>query len=148
MGALDKVKEIEQMKKDYQARLEKEAKAVVGEVFAEFFAANPTVKVVHWAQYTPYFNDGDVCEFGVGDFYYNLETDEFDGEGDGDDDGGDGKTGYRYASDWRDDVSPVEKAVANLRKVLPEDVLEVAFGDHTSVNATKDGFEVESYDHD
>lgn len=27
--------------------------------------AYPEVEAVRWEQYTPYFNDGDVCEFGV-----------------------------------------------------------------------------------
>ena len=28
------------------------------------------VHSVRWSQYTPYFNDGDACVFGVNDFEY------------------------------------------------------------------------------
>lgn len=33
--------------------------------FARRFEANPAVKCAIWTQYTPYFNDGDPCTFGV-----------------------------------------------------------------------------------
>ena len=148
MGALDKVKEIEKMKQDYQARLEREAKSVVGEVFAEFFAANPTVKSVVWQQYTPFFNDGDACEFGVYDFYYLLEGDSYTGDN-GNEEDETGKEGYRSAYVYGSQGNPNETiAVNNLRKVLPEDVLLVAFGDHRTIVATKSGFEVQEYDHE
>lgn len=30
-----------------------------------FMEANPDIKLITWEQYTPYFNDGDPCQFGV-----------------------------------------------------------------------------------
>lgn len=31
------------------------------------------IKGIAWTQYTPYFNDGDVCEFSIGDLYFAIE---------------------------------------------------------------------------
>ena len=31
----------------------------------DFFKLVPLVKRIEWTQYTPYFNDGDSCEFSV-----------------------------------------------------------------------------------
>ena len=35
--------------------------------FLQLFEAHPDAQVVRWYQYTPHFNDGDPCVFGVGD---------------------------------------------------------------------------------
>jgi hypothetical protein len=34
-------------------------------MFTELFAQAPKLKSVSWTQYTPYFNDGDTCEFSA-----------------------------------------------------------------------------------
>lgn len=40
------------------------------------FESCPEIKQVHWTQYTPYFNDGEACEFSVNDFNFQLFDDE------------------------------------------------------------------------
>lgn len=46
---------------------------------AEFLAAIDAVLAVdgvlslHWTQYTPYFNDGDACEFGTNEIFVRLD---------------------------------------------------------------------------
>lgn len=47
----------------------KEGKKAMRQVFSKFFEENPDTLYVFWQQYTPYFNDGEQCEFGVHDFY-------------------------------------------------------------------------------
>lgn len=55
--------------------------------FAHFFKKFPQVTAIVWTQYTPYFNDGDPCEFGVHTKYFttdekpDLETYPEDSEG-------------------------------------------------------------------
>jgi len=34
-------------------------------MFSDIFATAPNLKSVSWTQYTPYFNDGDTCEFSA-----------------------------------------------------------------------------------
>lgn len=118
-----------------------------------------TIVEFGWRQYTPYFNDGDVCEFGVhslwvrtvddGDEFstYDLELDNVryeECEG----------VGYR---DWRsqkyhgkdearfDRAEELDSAIqsGSFDKVLAE-----AFGDHALVTFTKTGITIDQYDHD
>jgi len=68
------------------ARKEMQAKSTgfVEAACKQFFDACPEVKSVFWTQYTPYFNDGEACEFSVYDKYFTLfgaEADYDDEEG-------------------------------------------------------------------
>lgn len=38
-----------------------------------FFEACPEITSIFWTQYTPYFNDGDACEFSVHELHYTVE---------------------------------------------------------------------------
>jgi hypothetical protein len=38
-----------------------------------FFDACPEIESIFWTQYTPYFNDGDSCEFSVHELHYTVE---------------------------------------------------------------------------
>jgi hypothetical protein len=33
---------------------------------------DPSIEAIRWRQYTPYFNDGEACIFGVADVYFRL----------------------------------------------------------------------------
>lgn len=57
--------EIIELKRQLDDKLKTFGKDAIAEAFAPFFAANRDVDGVCWSQYTPYFNDGDSCEFGV-----------------------------------------------------------------------------------
>jgi hypothetical protein len=56
-------------------------------MFTELFAQAPKLKSVSWTQYTPYFNDGDSCEFSAhtDSLYINGSRYDDDDE-DGDED--------------------------------------------------------------
>jgi hypothetical protein len=66
--------QIEAAQKEMQAKSEGLIEAVV----KQFLDNCPEVTGVHWTQYTPYFNDGDSCEFGVNEFCFHILTDEDD----------------------------------------------------------------------
>jgi hypothetical protein len=70
MGKL--FEELKEMKAQYDARLKRDGEAAVKEAFKELFDAYPEIRSVVWTQYTPYFNDGDTCEFSVHEFDVNL----------------------------------------------------------------------------
>ena len=46
-----------------KAEMEATAKTAFADMAKEFFTDNPTVLAFGWTQYTPYWNDGDVCTF-------------------------------------------------------------------------------------
>lgn len=41
---------------------------IVTDAFKDFFVSYPEIAEVRWIQYTPDWNDGDVCVFSVGQF--------------------------------------------------------------------------------
>lgn len=46
-------------------------KNAFNDIFKTFFNLYPEIEAVAWNQYTPYFNDGEPCVFGVG-FLFGL----------------------------------------------------------------------------
>ncbi len=65
----DNVKQIVEEYGISKAVFEKRMKGAFDEIFKVYFEKCPEVSAVGWNQYTPYFNDGESCEFSVGDFY-------------------------------------------------------------------------------
>lgn len=137
---------------DIEAAQEKAAKLVKDvaipafkEAFSELFAAHPDLVAVRWEQYTPYFNDGEPCHFGVNSPYVKMKDTE--------EDAGDYEDGFEYVSTWSLEDKPESlrnayKAVDELFKLLDNDTAEAAFGDHSQITATRDGFTVDECNHD
>lgn len=121
--------------------------------FKEFFDANPDIDQITWTQYTPYFNDGDPCVFGLNDMNFTLAKDEVD-LGDGYPYDGDKCYGSRFWDDHGKRTDPIPDLRAAFRAfvkqvyTLPDEIFLNAFGDHVRVIANKDGFDVQEYEHD
>lgn len=159
--------------KGYKTRYEQWS----GEKFLELLDAvldHPRVLAVRWRQYTPYFNDGDPCEFGVGEFgvkiakeegekfeYLLVEDDDFDE----DDEDQEGDYGDGFISDYglwdyepgnysKRVYKPGMEEIAAILSPLQEaqghceTFLYDSFGDHAVITATKEGFRLEEYSHD
>lgn len=119
----------------------------------------PNVLSVTWYQYTPYFNDGDVCEFGVHGFAVEVTEPPANASADYERYDYDSDTEHAYFSsysfyDYVDGVRipnhPVYEPLSALDGVSDHflNVLYDHFGDHARVYATRDGFTVETYEHD
>lgn len=132
---------------DAQATVKAQGQVALKEAFTELFAAYPVLKAVKWTQYTPYFNDGDTCEFGVHEFYSQIDgvVSKYGKDADG---------GEGYVSSWdlegeaKEKAAPMLDAVRSLAKLIPKDVMLASFGDHVEVVATREGFQVDEYSHD
>jgi hypothetical protein len=113
------------------------------------------VKFVLWIQYTPYFNDGDPCVFGVGDFGVVLEGVDYSQVL--------GSYGYEADQDLKDvypdelttwygmsDDDPLKMKLKALGETSGpfEDAYYELFGDHARVVATREKFVIDEYDHD
>lgn len=144
--------EMQALRETYQKR----GQEIFKLAFKEFFEANPEVHVVGWRQYTPYFNDGDECVFQCyAEYAFVSNAKDYEnirwGEYEGDEEGvwcSDGDYG-----DHNKEMIPesVEKNADALRKLLSkidEDVFLDMFGNHVQVFATREGFDVQDYDHD
>ena len=77
------INEQEELRKKFQTT----AQELFKETTKEFFSDNPAITAVVWTQYTPYFNDGDTCEFSVNEPTFtnapdpeNVRWGEYEGE--------------------------------------------------------------------
>jgi len=136
--------ELTALKEAYDTKLEEEGEDAVKELFKEFFEAHPKAAAVSWRQYTPYFNDGDPCYFRVGEMSLHLHEED-DEEEDYDPDGGYDSYSLSHSED-----PELKKMSEDFDKLtdIPEEVLEYVFGDHVTITATSEGFEITEYDHD
>jgi hypothetical protein len=58
--------------------MQDKSKGLIEEAAKRFLDACPEVTGVHWTQYTPYFNDGESCEFSVNEMCFHILEDEDD----------------------------------------------------------------------
>ena len=128
----------------------------------KLFVKFPSVHSVSWNQYTPYFNDGDECRFGA---YIDTLKVQAVGEEDSTEIepsnisfkdrtvkvyGRYNSTTRAYDTSTRP-ATELELFARQFYKMLRsagEDALKAAYGDHTSVIISRDGTELEDYDHD
>ena len=162
-----------------KAKMVAQSHDIFDSAIKEIFQLNDgQLEAIAWTQYTPYFNDGDVCEFTMGDIYfitdgiadagipesvYDFESDEYT------------QLETRVPDDWQrkraaEGESWAIKACGKWDKIvdktLPEacheleifmnkngDIMEEIFGNHVRIIITvdKDGNivqNVEEYEHD
>jgi hypothetical protein len=91
----------------------------------------PELKSVSWRQYTPYFNDGDTCYFGV---YAGSDVEI------------NGKDSYEYGDG--DPVATAGEEFGSFVDEIAQEFLLDAFGDHQTVTVSAEGITSEDYEHD
>lgn len=142
----------------------------VGRLIREL-AADPNVVEFGWRQYTPYFNDGDICEFGVGELWvrtteddedadtYQLEAGSYhptfdDTRYERVDRGVLDRWGYQaydYVKHSKEPQFPetLVKAEALAHAIQRNEVTLLNwFGDHAEIRVTAAGIQVDEYEHD
>ena len=115
------------------------------------------IKEINWAQYTPHWNDGEACEFGI-----HTPNIIIDNEGEDELE--------TYECEWNDSKSSyfAQYVLPELKKhnitrtqwekvtefsnwitsYEAEDVMQAAFGDGYKVRVRPNGIVVDEYDHD
>ena len=100
------------------------------EAARNLFAAHPDLESFGWKQFTPYFNDGDACEFWARTEYPSVNG--VDGEevtdGTGYDD-----AGNPYQKEAASPEYPMQQAVKQMLGAYAGDDLREFFGDHVEV---------------
>lgn len=169
--------EIQEMKVALTKKIQEDGKELFKAEIQKLFETIPQLEDIRWIQYTPYFQDGDPCVFGVNDPYFKVggaigaypkyekgkrvEPIEFEykleGEsGDYNDNrfNASGFKGYIENSNYfrvKSDLTlPQAEALKDFASLIcnNEDVMKLVFGDHAEVIVNREGFEVERYDHD
>jgi len=111
-------------------QVESDARAAFKEAYQEIFERYPAVQSFSWAQYTPYFNDGEECVFRVNNDPKINGADEYDNES--------------------KDIP--QKAYLEIRAMLdelPSETMKAVFGDHVEIIVSRAGEpRIEEYSHD
>lgn len=97
------------------------------------FEKYPQLRQISWTAYTPYFNDGETCEYSSHHRSPELEIDGEDGE----------------TARWD---SPLYKEIraelSNFLCQFDSDLMYDLVGDHAKVIITKEGISIEEYEHE
>jgi hypothetical protein len=117
---------------------------------APIFDAHPELESFRWTQYTPYFNDGDECSFGVNSDYVDINDTEETSTAE--------ETGFcinpeetrwshrKYGREPNPNKAAV--AIGKLLRGLGDEALRAMFGDHVEITVTRNQVKVERFDHD
>lgn len=150
--------------------LKHEIETELSSLFTSLFNKYPKFIGFSWQQYTPYFNDGDLCYFGYHGSYVHVrqsflaeevKNDGYDSElcDDNEDEVVKLENGWsNIARYWVDgdmkkaigEFAEFADAMEEINDMLEsaEEFLELIWGDHVQVTVTRDGFVTEEYDHD
>ena len=138
--------DIENIKKQYMEKMQEAMKSV----FSSMFATYPQIKTIYWSQWVPGFNDGEPCEFTVGEIYFSpLEwkdiTDPMFEDDMMDADGTEAfnayETSHVVSEQMKNDMRNFDRLMNQI-----ESSLEASFDSNSWIRAHRDGFEVEEYD--
>ena len=159
----DTLKKIDTLRDELKKAEKSAAKEIMG-ILKELMSANPSLVGMRWNQYTPHFNDGDACEFGVNEPEYQFALGApAKSEDEEDEDSNEGWYDSYYIDDEffakrtdiinAKDIPKVKKAVKDAHAVFEkltqmDDQLKAMFGDGVQITVTSGGVEVEDYDHD
>lgn len=138
-----------------RVKFQADAQAMFKESLKSFFELNPGINALRWTQYTPYFNDGDACVFGVNDVYFtNAKGEQLNdvnswGEYEGDDEDVWVEYYMPYFSGKEGvDVTSCDFISDMINSSEMRDIMEQMFGDHVCVTVTREGIDVDDYEHD
>jgi len=173
---LEKIKrEVTNFKKKKKALID-ELRLEFPKLLIPFMQESNYIENISWTQYTPYFNDGDTCEFSVNTDYLEINgEDEYSNKmykellsvKIKDQNGIDrdkliceekgqkyrpkkiGEYGYKKNIEYSKNEGVILKNIKKVLSEIPEDFYQDLFGDHSKITVTKEGvIRVEEYDHD
>jgi hypothetical protein len=161
---LNDLKDLREEQEKIRKELHKRSEEIFQKYSKELFIKYPEMKRFSWTQYTPYFNDGDTCEFGAQTDPGEISINGIDGwdafeiqypqKADGRYD----YTKPTYVNsnpedlDLDDEKGPLVGneaylAISELLGAIGEDNLKQMF-EEGEVVVTPNGVEVEDYDHE
>ena len=128
----------------------RKGKKAFTEYIKSLFDKYGAIEDLRWVQYTPWFNDGDTCEFGVEEACMKLVTGEVLGEWyyDSDDnEGEDNESEVKLSQTERKELEAVLEEFSDKINALG-DTMEAVFGNHVKIYVTRDGVRIEGFEHD
>jgi hypothetical protein len=163
----DILAQLEALETQRKVLIEKYAQPIIKAVVRKMFDECPSITGCEWRQYTPYFNDGDPCEFTFYGLIVYSDLPDLPREAIYYDDNGYEVGSLAYWLRKYNKIPPNEtdqvaieqmemmsfcNATTELEKFLEGhlELLKESFGDHCKVNCDRDTMQmiVEQYDHD
>jgi len=148
MTATSQLQQIRDQRNALSKQIHEQGKELFNESARGLFAKHPKLESFSWTQYTPYFNDGDSCTFGVnsGSLYVKFNEKEFEELSTWT-----FRSERTYNQEARQEAG-LKEAYADIRDLLTtfEDAdYELMFGDHVKVTVKAPGVtETNDYPHD
>jgi len=145
-------------------KLKKEMLEASNKIFTDLtktiFEDHPKVKSFGWNQYTPYFNDGETCEFSANIDYIQINgepVDESDwinetkitnyGTWNREKREYEGRTEVPNL-DYDPELAAASDEIREFLSNFDEDFFMSQFGDHAEVTITAEGVSIDEYEHD
>lgn len=116
--ARKKVSELKRFLNEKRNEITLEGGVLISEAFKEMFDTYPELESYKWAQYTPYFNDGDECKFGVDCDYPSINGIDW------------WQSSMGEEPAWRSEVVNLGRKIL---RTLSDEELNYLFGDHISI---------------
>ena len=145
-------------------KLKKEMLEASNKIFTDLtktiFEDHPKVKSFGWNQFTPYFNDGETCEFSANTDYIHINgepVDESDwinetkitnyGTWNREKRVYEGRTEVPNL-DYDPELSAASDEIREFLSNFDNDFFLSQFGDHAEITITSEGVSVDEYEHD
>ena len=142
--------QLESIRQEHLKTLREKFKSIT----SAFFEGAPQVQAVVWDQYTPYFNDGEPCEFSVNEPFFvtqnfdfnNLPSSSWEFE---DEEYGEIGSVYFKPKEEEDNFE-LKMLCYEFSKIISdnEELMQEMFGDHVTVYLTKEKVLTEECSHD
>lgn len=156
----DKINEIEAARQRYRTLIRENGKSLIKVATEGVFETFPGLRSIQWAQYTPYFNDGDACTFSVHECRVQFTEEYWSSLSETEK-----ECFYEYGDGWEFDDYQLKQLAATgkgeeLRKLSQaireldsiknnlEEMLEETFGNHVKVIVSRDGIKTKEHRHD
>ncbi len=145
-------------------KLKKEMLEASNKIFTDLtktiFEDHPKVKSFGWNQYTPYFNDGETCEFSANIDYIQINGEPVDesewisetkitnyGTWNREKREYEGRTEVPNL-DYDPELAAASDEIKEFLSNFDEDFFMSQFGDHAEVTITAEGVSIDEYEHD
>lgn len=135
--ASEQWQQLKEQKRKLLDEIKEKARDVFKDVIDPLFEKYPQLHAVGWTQYTPYFNDGDTCEFSSSahdaDIAFGGIYSEYSNGIDAEDLEGDWKGEYEDGATRPDGFDQCEEEVHKALRIFDDDDYLGMFGDHVRV---------------
>ena len=144
--------QINELKKEFEEKkrqMTEQFRNDFGNISKAFFEAVPRIKSLTWTQYTPYFNDGDECIFGVNSIEFATdENNEVENYRDFTND--DGNFSVESYGLKKIITSEEFRLCEQMESIIGRnsELMKDLFGDHALIVLRASGITVEEYEHD